>query len=217
LSRAVPADVFFASNFDGVFSREFHLTITFNIWRTNLITRKWLFLWAVLMLTPLMTSAQVAPAQSGSKFSLALGAGFSGFDTDYAPHRMYGITAYGDMDYGRWIGLEVEGRTIQWNKFGRLREDTIAAGGRVRLPRYGRLTPYVKFLGGIASIDFPPHVGFPNYTHDTYTFYDAGGGLDYKLTHHVYFRGDYEYEWWPQWPKNGLTPNGFTIGANYRF
>jgi opacity protein-like surface antigen len=185
----------------------------------QLMTKKWLFFWGVLMLTPLMTSAQVAPAQSGggSKFSLALGAGFSGFDTDYAPDRMYGITAYYDLDYARWIGLEVEGRTIQWNQIYNLREDTIAAGGRVRLPHYKRFIPYAKFLGGIGSIDFPAPVGFPNYKHDTFAFYAAGGGLDYRLTQHVYLRGEYEYEWWPRWPRNGLTPNGFTIGANYRF
>jgi opacity protein-like surface antigen len=184
----------------------------------HLMTKKCLFFWGVLMLAPLMTSAQVTPAQSGgSKFSLALGAGFSGFDTDYSPDRMYGVTAYYDMDYGRWIGLEVEGRTIQWNQFHNLREDTIAAGGRVRLPRYKRFIPYVKFLGGIGSIDFPPYPHLPNYKHDTFAFYDAGGGLDYKLTQHVYLRGDYEYEWWPRWPAHGLTPNGFTIGANYRF
>jgi opacity protein-like surface antigen len=181
------------------------------------MTRKWLFFWGVLMLAPLMTSAQVTPAQGGGKISLAVGAGFSGFDTDYAPHKMYGVTAYYDMDFGRWIGLEVEGRTIQFNKFGNLRQDTIAAGGRFRLPHHGRFLPYAKFLGGIGSIDFPPPAGYPHYTHDTFAFYDAGGGLDYRLTQHVYLRGDYEYEWWPGWPRNGLTPNGFTIGANYRF
>ena len=184
------------------------------------MTKKWLLFWGVLMLTPLMASAQVAPAESGggSNLSVALGAGFSGFDTDYAPDHMYGIAAYADVDYGRWIGIEVEGRTIQWNQFYNLREDTIAAGGRVRLGHYGRFIPYAKFLGGVGSIDFP---GFtfhlPSYTHDTFAFYDAGGGLDYKLTQHIYLRGDYEYEWWPRWPRHGLTPHGFTIGANYRF
>lgn len=184
------------------------------------MTKKWLFLGVVLMmLTPLITSAQAAPAESGgNKFSMALGAGFSGFDTDYAPDRMYGIAAYYDLDYARWIGIEVEGRTIQWNQFLNVREDTIAAGGRVRLLHHGRFTAYGKFLGGVGSIDFPGSTfGLPSYTHDTFSFYDAGGGLDYKLTHHVYLRGDYEYEWWPRWPRHGLTPNGFTIGANYRF
>lgn len=182
------------------------------------MTKKWLFVLGVLMLTPLLASAQATPAQSGGKFSLAVGAGFSGFDTDYAvDRRMYGIAAYYDLDYGRWIGLEIEGRTIQWNQIYNLREDTIGAGGRVRLPRYRRLIPYAKFLAGIGSIDFPPHGGPLNYTHDTFFFYDAGGGLDYKLTQHVYLRGDYEYQWWPRWPKNGLSPSGFTVGANYRF
>jgi len=183
------------------------------------MTKKWLFFLGVLMLTPLMTSAQVAPAQNGGggKFSMAFGAGFSGFNTDYVPERMYGVTAYYDIDYARWIGVEVEGRTIQWNGFKNVREDTIAAGGRVRLPHYKRFIPYAKFLGGIGSIDFPAFPNFPNYTHDTFAFYDVGGGLDYKLAQHVYLRGDYEYEWWPRWAPNGLTPNGFTIGANYRF
>lgn len=179
--------------------------------------KRWLFFWGVLTLMPLLASAQVAPAQNGGKISLALGAGFSGFNTDYAPDNMYGVTAYYDMDFGRWIGVEVEGRTIQFNQFGNLREDTIAVGGRFMFPHRGRFAPYAKFLGGVGSIDFPPPPGAPYYSHDTFTFYDAGGGLDYKLTHHVFLRGDYEYEWWPSWPRHGLTPNGFTIGAGYRF
>ena len=173
------------------------------------MAKKWLFFFGVLMLMPLMTSAQVAPSVNGGgggKFSMALGAGFSGFNTDYSPDRMYGIAAYCDLDYGRWIGLEVEGRTIQWNQFQNLREDTIAAGGRVRLPHYKRFIPYAKFLGGIGSIDFPAFRDAPNYRHDTFVFYDAGGGLDYKLTQHVYLRGDYEYEWWTWLATSRLQP-----------
>jgi opacity protein-like surface antigen len=180
--------------------------------------KRWFFFVGIWMLSPLIASTQVAPALSGgSKFKLALGAGFSSFDTDYSPHRMYGITAYGDLDYGRWIGFEAEGRTIQFNQFGNLREDTLGGGARFRFPQFGRITPYTKFLIGIGSIDFPASPKLPFYTHDTFIFYNAGGGVDYRLSSHFYLRGSYDYEWWPRWPKHGLTPNGFTIGANYRF
>jgi opacity protein-like surface antigen len=56
-----------------------------------------------------------------------------------------------------------------------------------------------------------------------------GGGVDYRLSRRIYVRGEYEYQMWPgfvgppdpqpiplQNRPNGLTPNGFAVGASYR-
>jgi opacity protein-like surface antigen len=181
------------------------------------MTKTWLVFLGILMLAPLATSAQVAPAQSGGSISMTLGAGFSGWKTDFAIDQMYGIAAYYDLDIGRWAGLEVEGRTIQFNSVKNIRQDTISAGGRFLFPHYHHLHPYAKFLGGIGSVDFPPPATAPYYGHDTFAFYAIGGGVDYRLTRHFSIRGEYESQFWPSFPNNGLTPRGFTIGAGYRF
>src|ERR1700722_16504385 len=118
------------------------------------MTKKWLFFWGVLMLTPITVSAQVASAQNGGKVSLAVGAGFSGFDTDYAPDYMYGVAAYADLNFMRWFGIEAEWRTIQFDAPGPLKENTIGGGGRFMLPTYGHFHPYAKFLLGTGRIDF---------------------------------------------------------------
>ena len=61
--------------------------------------------------------------------------------------------------------------------------------------------------------------------------YAPGGTLDYRLTHRLIIRGDYEYQLWPSFAgppsynsttgtlnpnTSGLTPNGFSVGIMYR-
>jgi len=181
--------------------------------------RRLVFLVMLFTLSPVITQAQVAPATTGGggNFKLALGAGFSPFKTDYLPQWMYGVSAYWDLDFRRWLGVEVEGRTVQWNTIGNIREDTIGGGPRVRIAHIGRFVPYAKVITGIGSIDFKAPPSAPHYTHDTFFYWAIGGGSDYRLTQHVYLRGEYQYQWWDEWPPRGLNPRGFTIGANYRF
>ena len=172
------------------------------------------------MLTPLAASAQVAPAQNGGKVSLAVGAGFSAFNTDYAPDYMYGVAAYADLNFMRWFGIEAEWRTIQFDAPGPLKENTFGGGGRFIIPTYGHFGhfhPYAKFLLGTGRIDFPANPTTPQYNHDTFMYYAPGVGVDHKLVQHVYLRGDFEYQRWPNFPHHGLSPYGFTIGANYRY
>lgn len=180
--------------------------------------RRLVFSVTLFMLAPVIMQAQVAPANTGGgDFRLALGAGFSPFKTDYAPQWSYGVSAYGDLDFRSRLGVEVEGRTVQWNNGSNLREDTIGGGPRVRIAHIGRFVPYAKLIAGIGSIDFPPNPKAPHYTHDTFFLWALGGGSDYKLTPHIYLRGEFQYQWWPGWTPHGLSPHGFTIGANYRF
>jgi hypothetical protein len=168
------------------------------------------------MITPLAASAQVAPAENGGKVNLAIGAGFSALNTDYGADYMYGPAAYADLNLIRWFGIEIEGRTARFGNPGPLKETTVGGGGRFLLPHYGRFHPYAKFLIGDGRIDFPANPSAPQYTHDTFIYYAPGVGVDYKLAQHVYLRGDFEYQRWPDFPLHGLTPYGFIIGASYR-
>ena len=162
--------------------------------------------------------AQVRPAVQGSSITISLGAGFSIINTDYATHPMYGITAFSDATFHDRYGIEVEGRTTQFDKFasqyGSLREDTIAGGGRYVF-LHGKYKPYAKALAGIGSIDFLDQSN-PNYHHDTFTIYEIGGGLDYGIRTRIWLRAEYGFQRWPGWPPHGLTPSGATVGIYWR-
>ena len=175
----------------------------------------------------LLAGAQVATSTSGSGgMKLAAGAVFSGFQTDADHHPfMYGFGAYADYNPLPFLGVEIEGRTIQFNQQDNIRQDAISAGLRYIYNR-GRFAPYAKALGGFGSADFPKgtYANSIDRQHDTFTVATIGGGLDYKLTHRVYLRADYEYQFWFDYGRGigkpgfgTINPNGFSIGAAYKF
>lgn len=51
-----------------------------------------------------------------------------------------------------------------------------------------------------------------------YFAYSLGGGLDYQASEHIIIRAiDVEYQKWPSFGRDGLTPIVFTFGAAYHF
>jgi hypothetical protein len=180
--------------------------------------RSKLVLAALLTLSTLPVFAQVAPAVKIGGLPLGVGAGVSDYSVDYGPsRRMIGISAWADYDIFHGLGIEAEGTSIFADKpsaLQRMRQDTIKGGVIYRTRSFFGVRPYVKGLGGLASIDFPSRN--PLYTHDTYTMYAFGGGGEYRVWKTLYARADYEYQFVPQYQgRNTLNPNGFTIGATY--
>jgi hypothetical protein len=54
------------------------------------------------------------------------------------------------------------------------------------------------------------------YTRDSYAVAAPSGGLEIPITRKVYFRGEYEYQFWRQYHgPNDLTPQGGTVGVTY--
>jgi opacity protein-like surface antigen len=158
--------------------------------------------------------AQVAPAMQAPRFNLQVGGEFSIFKPDFGAQSLLGIGAYADLDLPRWIGVEAEARTLSFNKYqNKLRMDSGSGGARFFFPYHQRLVPYAKGLIGFGSIDFPFH---GPYDHDTMLLYTIGGGADYKLSHRISIRGEYEYQFWPDFLGKGLSPHGVNIGASYR-
>ena len=135
------------------------------------------------------------------------------FQPDYAgrgfpqsnPQRLYGIGAFVDVDFTRWIQIEAEGRWLHWNEYAAVSENTYMIGPRVPIIEYKRLTPYGKFLIGIGSGSF--------LTGST-TAMAFGGGLDYRLSKKLTVRGDYEYQDWRV--GEHLIPRGVSAGVSYR-
>jgi opacity protein-like surface antigen len=172
-------------------------------------------------------SAQTVPAATESTLPLAVGAGFSYFDPDWytGQGQIYGGALWIDYIPNRvpWIlrglGVEIEARDVSLGQSSsepsNLREDTAGGGLIYTWRHYPRFHPYVKGLGGYASIDFH---GGPGYNHDSRTIVIAGAGAEYRVMKRVWVRGDYEYQFWPNFlPHNQAQPNGVTVGASYHF
>lgn len=173
----------------------------------------------------LTLNAQVAPAATSFGVGkLNVGAEFSIFQIDAYPHPIEsGVGVYVDYDPRRFFGLEVEGRTIQFNETKNQRRDEISGGFRY-IYNHGQFAPYAKALAGIGSADFTrgTYFGAPLRQHDTFTTMTFGGGVDYKLTHKLYLRGEYEYQYWLDYgtarrgPLGVSNPNGYSVGVSYR-
>jgi opacity protein-like surface antigen len=192
---------------------------------------RWILI-AVLLLVVKGVNGQSAPAASGSVLHLSGGAEFSGFDTDVTHEQPfeYGVGGYGDLNLWRGVGIEGEARTIQFNEQYNVRQDILSGGLRyayVKPALFGhQLIPYGKGLVGLGSADFPrgTYKEASLRQHDTFTVMTLGGGVDYALTHRVFIRAEYEYQFWFDYGRGQLlpgfgtaNPHGFSIGAAYRF
>ncbi|MGB8029879.1 MAG: outer membrane beta-barrel protein [Terracidiphilus sp.] len=180
---------------------------------------------ALLVATVLPIHSQVSPAANQGGVPIVVGAGFSDFSIDWGPgKRMEGISAWADWYPNRLpavlngLGIEAEGRDIDFGRpagISRMRQDTGLGGLIYTWNHYRNFRPYVKYLAGVGSIDFPP---WGTYSHDTFSVYSPGGGMEYRAWEHIWIRGDYVYQFWHHtFGNTDLTPTGFTIGASYDF
>ncbi|MGD0800059.1 MAG: outer membrane beta-barrel protein [Terracidiphilus sp.] len=181
--------------------------------------------------------AQTAPAATESRFPLAIGAGLSDYNTalDGQNYRLLGGTLW--IDYSlihvpsflRGIGIEAEARDLNLDHKNKtqpnLRQDTAEGGLIYAWPHFRNLHPYGKFFAGYGNLDYNGRPNEVYLNHDSTNFLAAGGGLDYRVVGGLWVRADYEYQSWPNMPRNtgktGLKktnyPQGFTIGALYHF
>ncbi len=161
---------------------------------------------------------QAAPTASRPG-DLILGAGYTSAASDYGG-RYSGLALYGDFDFTRHLGVEVNFHKVNRGGNSVLYEKTYEVGPRYSRT-YGIFVPYVKFMFGRGVFNFPP---FPppapqnqSSANLGYNMYAGGIGTDVKVRHYLYVRADYEYQKWPSFPVNGLSPQLLTIGAAYHF
>jgi hypothetical protein len=190
----------------------------------------------VLEIAPALS--QTTPAATSSGLPLEIGGGFSNYSLDWgAGRRMDGVTVWADWSFYhlpgilRGLGVEAEGRDIRWglpadlsnaalhDQGVNMRQDTVQGGLNYTWRRHRKFHPYVKYLEGIGSINFPPLLHTtPAYRHDTFTVLIPGGGVEYQLHKSFWVRGDYEYEFWEHaFGTSYLNPNGITVGVAYNF
>jgi len=136
------------------------------------------------------------------------------FQPDYAgrrvaeagPQALYGVGAYVDADFTRWIQIEAEGRWLPFNQYKGNSESTYMIGPRVPIIEYKRFKPYGKFLIGI---------GGGNFLSGKVAGIAYGGGLEYRLSKKFTLRAfDFEYQNW--YGGTSLKPYGGSAGISYR-
>ncbi len=190
------------------------------------------------LLLPAALVAQSTPAATGGEASISAGAEMSVFNPDWAcagisitcPNDLIGPTAVFEFDLHRKYGLEGEARWLHWHGAGDFTESNYLIGPHYRVAQFHRLSGWVKvdLGGGWIQTPYYPAAGSLK---GSYFVYAPGGTLDYRLTHRLIIRGDYEYQLWPSFAgppsynsttgtlnpnTSGLTPNGFSVGIMYR-
>ncbi|MGA7857966.1 MAG: outer membrane beta-barrel protein [Terracidiphilus sp.] len=166
--------------------------------------------------------AQVAPSATRSQLSLTAGGLGSLFQPDYAgnvvaetaPNHLYGVGAYVDLKFTRWVQLEGEGRWLRFNTYESINEDNYLIGPRVPIHTFHFMhaTPYGKVLFGYGKMNFEYSYAYGRFADIAY-----GGGVDLKLTNRISLRAiDFEYQQWPNWVNGTLKPYGGSVGVSYR-
>jgi opacity protein-like surface antigen len=145
---------------------------------------------------------------------LQVGIGWSYAQPDYGQKSIQGVTAFGDFDFRPHIGIEAEYHYISLITPTDLGEQSFLIGPRFVLPR-NHFNLYAKVVAGIGDINIQEIQDNPQGGAGNYVAYGVGFGIDYKVTHNIIARGDFEYQHWSY--LTGLTPTVYTVGAAYRF
>jgi hypothetical protein len=195
----------------------FHNFRFLQIQRTGIKFRASAF-FALLAPALLLASAGSVRAQvvfAGHRGVLQLSAGATGsFDTiQYGPRQMFGAGAFVDAETTGHFGLEAEGRWIEFpQQNDNLHAETYSIGGRYHWVLTRHWQPYAKALIGFGSFSYPYGDG---QDHDLIV--TAGGGVEFRCTHRIYFRvADFEYQDWPEAHYGNLTPFNVSAGLKVR-
>jgi hypothetical protein len=175
----------------------------------------------VLAASAASAHAQVVPSATSSQLSVTVGALGSAFQPDYAgnglpqtsPNRLYGIGAFVDVKFTRWIQIEGEARWLRFNEFEDIYEDNYLVGPRIPIHHFHFLnaTPYGKVLVGLGTMNFQDNDAYGRFTDIAY-----GAGSDFKVTRRISVRGDFEYQQWPKWLNSSIYPYGVSAGVSYK-
>jgi len=159
--------------------------------------------------------AQAIPTASRSG-SLQIGGGVTYARPDYnVPIK--GLSIYGDYDFTKHFGIEGDIHFVNLITPADIGENSYLLGPRYRF-HYDRFVPYAKGMLGFGRFLYQYPSQYGHASTYTYKIYALGGGVDVKATRHLNIRAfDFEYQGWPGYPKNGLTPIVMTVGAAYTF
>ncbi len=131
----------------------------------------------------------------------------NGCCAEASPQKLFGLGAYVDAEFTRWIQIEAQGRWLHWNQYAGVYQNTYMIGPRVPIREIHGFTPYGKYLIGWGSMSDLSGKA---------TAMAFGGGVDYRLSHKLTLRAfDFEYQDWRVANPN-LHPYGGSVGLSYR-
>jgi hypothetical protein len=152
--------------------------------------------------------AQVVPSANSGPFKLSAGGTGSGYYLQYGSLKLLGASAFVDADMTRGLGVEAEGRWLEWHQINNVHVETYSAGLRYHM-NFRNFQPYAKGLIGFGDFNFPF-----NYAHGRYLTVTAGGGVDYHWHHRISFRvADVEWQYWPQFTFGAMNSAGVSAGV----
>jgi hypothetical protein len=156
---------------------------------------------------PGLARAQVLPQANGGGFKLSAGGEASGYYLQYGQREIGGGTVFVDANTSRRLGIEAEGRWLEFHQTENVHTETYSVGLRYHMD-FGRFQPYAKGLIGFGNFNFPF-----GYAHGRYLVVTGGGGLDYQWTHRIHIRlPDVEYQDWPQFTYGAMSSVGVSVG-----
>jgi hypothetical protein len=97
--------------------------------------------------------AQVLPAAEAGRLLVSGGATGSGYYLQYGARKMFGVTGFVDVDTRSPLGVEFEGRWLEWNQTSSVHAETYSVGPRYHR-NFGKFQPYVKGLAGLGNFNF---------------------------------------------------------------
>lgn len=161
---------------------------------------------ALLLTAP----AYAQSAYSGYKGGYQISAGVlgTGAEVQYGERKMLGFTGFVDADAPNHLGVEAEGRWLEYHQTANVHLETYSIGLRYRQP-LGKFEPYAKGLVGFGDFNFPYNLATGSYLVVTF-----GGGVDYYLNRRVQIRAaDFEYQSWPQFTFGSMKTIGVSTGV----
>ncbi len=158
-----------------------------------------------------LARTQTAPSGNQGGLSLSAGATGSGYYLQYGERKMVGVSGFVDADTRRRLGIEAEGRWVEWRQSANVHVETYSIGARYHF-EFRRFEPYVKGLVGFGNFNFPYNLATGQFLVLT-----GGGGLDYRLSRRFQIRAvDVEYQNWPQFTFGNMTALSASAGLRVR-
>jgi len=164
-------------------------------------------------------NGQALPTATGHGGGIQVGGGVTFAKPDFGDKWIGGVTGFADYNILTHVGLEANIHFLTLRTPQDLGEQTYEAGPRFYW-RKNRFTLYGKAQAGLGRFVVQEVNGTYNAgkANASSFMYSLGGGLDINFRHHITVRAfDFEYQEWPSFGRNGLTPALGTVGVAYRF
>lgn len=145
-----------------------------------------------------------------------MGLAFSFGNSDYTQAYIKGYTIFGDYPLARRLSLAGEFHDQAVWTPDDIGETSLMFGAKYKFSLEERATLYLKAMGGVGRFEVQPTR--PNPSTTSYGAFGGGAGVEFRASHRINIRAiDLEYQEWPGYKPNGLTPWVASMGAAWMF